>query len=89
MVIDLSQYDHGVVYFKHTEARKTELDEVISRHLSEDRMTPKEAETLRGRLIWFEGFMFGRIANLSLHAIGKRGTMMGGETRLNGELVRA
>ena len=33
--------------------------------------------------------MFGRIANLSLHAIGKRATMMGGETRLNSELVRA
>ena len=89
VVIDLSRYDQGVVYFKHTEARKTELDEAISRHLSEDRMTPKEAETLRGRLIWFEGFMFGRIANLSLHAIGKRATMMGGETRLNSELVRA
>ncbi len=40
-------------------------------------MTQKEAETLRGRLIWFEGFMFGRIANLSLHAIGKRATSVG------------
>ena len=89
VVIDLSRYDQGVVYFKHTEARKTELEEVISRHLSEDRMTPKEAETLHGRLIWFEGFMFGRIANLSLHVIGKRATMTGGETRLNGELKRA
>ena len=89
VVIDLSRYDQGVVYFKHTAARKTELEEVISRHLSEDRMTPKEAETLHGRLIWFEGFMFGRIANLSLHVIGKRATMTGGETRLNGELKRA
>ena len=79
----------GVVYFKHTEARKTELDEVITKHLTEDRMTQKEAETLRGRLIWFEGFMFGRIANSSLHAIGKRATAVGAETKLNGELKRA
>ena len=33
-------------------------------------MSQKEAEVLRGRLIWFESFMFGRIANRSLHAIG-------------------
>ena len=77
VVIDFSHFDQGVVYFKHTEARKTELDEVISKHLTDDRMTQKEAETLRGRLIWFEGFMFGRIANLSLHAIGKRATSVG------------
>ena len=56
-VIDFSHFSKGVVYFRHTEARKTELDEVITKHLTEDRMTQKEAETLRGRLIWFEGFM--------------------------------
>ena len=33
--------------------------------------------------------MFGRIANLSLHAIGKRATSVGAETKLNGELKRA
>ena len=77
VVIDLSHFDQRVVYFKHTEARKTELDEVITKHLTEDRMTQKEAETLRGRLIWCEGFMFGRIANLSLHTIGKRATTWG------------
>ena len=89
VVIDFSHFSKGVVYFRHTDARKTELDEVITKHLTEDRMTQKEAETLRGRLIWFEGFMFGRIANLSLHAIGKRATSVGGETKLSGELKRA
>ena len=89
VVIDFSHFDRGVVYFKHTEARKTELAEVITKHLTEDRTTQKEAETLRGRLIWFEGFVFGRIANLSLHTIGKRATSVGGETKLNCELKRA
>ena len=89
VVIDFSHFSKGVVYFRHTDVRKTELDEVITKHLTEDRMTQKEAETLRGRLIWFEGFMFGRIANLSLHAIGKRATSVGGETKLSGELKRA
>ena len=79
----------GWYIFKHTESRKTEPDDVITKHLTENRMTQKEAETLRGRLIWFEGFMFGRIANLSLHAIGKRATSVGGDTRLDGELTRA
>ena len=64
VVIDLSHFDNGVVYFKRTESRKTELDDVIIKQLTENCMTQKEAETLRGRLILFEGFMLSRIANL-------------------------
>ena len=52
-------------------------------------MTQKEAEVLRGRLIWFESFMFGRIANLSLHAIGQRATSTDGALRLDDQLKRA
>ena len=89
VVIDLSCFNDGVVYFRHTESRKAELDETITKHLSSNQMTQKEAEALRGRLIWFEGFMFGQIATLSLHAIGERATMVGGNARLDGELVRA
>ena len=56
VIIDFEKFSDGVVYFCHTEARKAELDETITRHLETDRMTQKEAEVLRGRLIWFESF---------------------------------
>ena len=89
VVIDFSKFCDGVVFFRHTDSRKEELEHTISRHLETNKMTCKEAETLRGRLIWFESFMFGRIANLSLHEIGKRATSDKGSTTLNDSLVRA
>lgn len=88
VVIDSSKFNEGVVFFRHTESRKEELDQTIEKHLGSNRMTCKE-ETLWGRLIWFESFMFGRIANLSLHEIGKRATSDKGNSKLNDSLVRA
>ena len=89
VIIDFEKFCDGVVYFCHTEARKTELDDTITKHLETDRMTQKEAEVLRGRLIWFESFMFGRIANLSLHAIGQRALLNDGSLKLDDSLKRA
>ena len=89
VIIDFEKFSDGVVYFCHTEARKAELDETITRHLETDRMTQKEAEVLRGRLIWFESFTLGRTANLSLHAIGQRALSNDGSLKLDDSLKRA
>ena len=89
VIVDLEKFNEGVVYFCHTESRKAELDDTISKHLATNRMTQKEAEVLRGRLIWFESFMFGRIANLSLHAIGQRAISSDGSSKLDEALKRA
>jgi hypothetical protein len=35
-------------------------------------LTPKEVESLKGRIQWYESYLFGRIANLAVHRIGKR-----------------
>ena len=40
-------------------------------------------------IIWFESFLFGRIANLSLHVIGKRAVGPSTNTTIDGELRRA
>ena len=61
----------------------------LKRHLSEGATTPKAAESLRRRLIWFESFLFGRVANLSLHVRGKRATSNSASTALDGEVRRA
>ena len=87
--MDLEKFDEGVVYFCHTESRKAELDDTISKHLATNRMTQKEAGVLRGRLKWFESFMFGRIANLSLYAIGQRAISSDGSSKLDEALKRA
>ena len=89
VVLDLSEVHNGLVTFKHTDSRRAELDESLSRHLAEDSLTSKEAESLRGRLIWFDSLLFGRIANLSLHEIGKRATDMGHQHKLTSGLKRS
>ena len=66
VTLDISNCANGSVFFKHTESRKAEFNETLDRHLNEGTMTSNEA--------WFESFLFGRLANLALHIIGKRAT---------------
>ena len=40
-------------------------------------------------MIWFESFLLGRIANLSLHEIGKRATCIGNRSLSTDDLRRA
>ena len=89
VVLDLKRFEEGVVSFVHTEARRSELEETLNRHLESDTLSQKDAESLRGRLIWFESFLFGRVANLSLHEIGKRAVALGHGLKLNDRLRRA
>lgn len=89
VIVDTSKFSDGSIFLLHTDSRKAELNDTIDKHLLEGTMTQKEAESLRGRLIWFESFMFGRVANLSLHAIGKRAIDGGGNTTVSAELRRA
>eukprot|EP00438_Fugacium_kawagutii_P036418 Skav228951 [mRNA] locus=scaffold2816:14273:15415:- [translate_table: standard] len=72
LVFDLSGFSTGKVLIKHTDERKAELMERIDEILANDSLSPKEAESLRGRLHWYESFLFGRTANLAIHTIGKR-----------------
>ena len=89
VILDLNRFKDGTVSFAHTESRRAELDETLSNHLKTNSMTAKEAESLRGRLIWFDSFLFGRVANLSLHEIGKRATNVGHQCALGPDLKRA
>lgn len=81
LIFDLSQFDEGVVYIKHTPERRAELLAKINSILEQDSLTPKEAESFRGRIQWFESYLFGRIANLSIHRIGKRAQQKGSKTK--------
>ena len=72
LIFDLSQFGKGKVLIKHTPKRKRELIERLEEILAKGSLTPKEAESLRGRVQWYESYLFGRIANLAVHRIGKR-----------------
>ena len=81
LIFDLSQFDEGVVYIKHTSERREEILTKINNILKKDSLSPKEAESFKGRIQWFESYLFGRIANLSIHRIGKRAQQKGVKVR--------
>lgn len=89
VIVDTSRFHEGSVFLRHTDSRKAELNDTLDRRLNDGNMTSKEAESLRGRLIWFESFIFGRVANLSLHVIGKRALDCGSNIAITAELKRA
>lgn len=51
--------------------RSRELAENISGHPETCTISSKEAERLRGRVIFFEGFAFGRVACSAVKALGR------------------
>ncbi len=65
------EVEAGAVELGHTNARRQELRETLDSILSEGQVLTKTAESLRGRLQWFETFAFGRTANSCLQRLAK------------------
>jgi hypothetical protein len=64
-------FAEGHVLIGHPESRREELHSQLGSFLSEDTMSPKDAERLRGRMIFFEGYTFGRVANAAVKTLGR------------------
>ena len=64
--LDLSNSRAKEVSIGHTDERRDELKQKIDEILSANQMDFKEAERLRGRMVFFEGFAFGRVANAAV-----------------------
>ena len=63
VVVDMNDFRGGSIAVMHTEQRVLELKETLGQILSSGTLSRKEAEKLRGRLIWFSSFVFGRRPN--------------------------
>ena len=61
------------VTIAHTDERRAELVSSLESVLCRGSLTPKEAEKLRGRMVFFEGYTFGRIANAAVKNLGRLG----------------
>eukprot|EP00435_Cladocopium_sp_Y103_P033307 s2858_g8.t1 len=72
LIFDFSEFGQGRVFIKHTPDRRLELLDKIVDILETDALSPKDAESFRGRIQWYESYLFGRIANLAIHRVGKR-----------------
>jgi hypothetical protein len=58
-------------YIGHTEERRAELKLALQDVLDRKVIEPKQAERLKGRMQWFEGYAFGRVAQYSLKTFGE------------------
>ena len=88
LMCDLSGFDEGSFTIGHTVERRTELVATIHAILDSDELTPKEAEVLRGRLHWFNSYLFGRAPCNAMHTLSKRAQGHTHDSRL-GEDLRA
>lgn len=88
--VDLSNYGtSGSFEIGHTPERRSELAETITIILGEGVLDAKGAERLRGRMIFFEGFAFGRIANAAVRSLGKLCTNVASKNELDESMKRA
>ena len=69
--IDVSNFSKGSIAIGHTQDRRTELSKVLDEVFSQGVISTKQAESLRGRMRWFESFAFGRVANGAVKALGR------------------
>ena len=69
--VDLSACRTKEMLIGHTEDRKNELKQKIDETLAAGVMDSKDAERLRGRMVFFEGYTFGRVANAAVKNLGR------------------
>ena len=84
--VHLERSEQMEVTVGQTEDRRNELVTKISDILAEDCLDPKEAERLRGRMVFFEGYSFGRNANAAVKNLGRFCVERGGKRRLDDSL---
>ena len=85
--LDLAMFgSEGVVRVGHTQSRRDELVTTIAHILSTGQLDSKTAERLRGRMIFFEGYTFGRIANTAIKCLGRYCHGFLGAKRLDAQL---
>ena len=69
LMVGLENLGSGLCRIFHTPDRREELADEIEDILQRGQLTAKEAERLRGRMVWFESFVWGRLANYALKQI--------------------
>ena len=70
LVVDLQQISSGKFFVTHTAERREELKQCLEEIAKNGELSAKEAERIRGRLLFFECFVCGRVANLDLKLFG-------------------
>ena len=87
LVVNTESSTSASLSISHTEERRQELVASLQSILDNGSLTPKEAEKLRGRMVFFEGYTFGRIANAAVKNLGRLSMNQTANNVLNNELA--
>ena len=87
--VDLEASADRVMRVGHTDSRRQELVEYIDSIISCGSIEPRGFERLRGRMVFFEGYSFGRVANQSVRTLAKACRDSVTPVPLDRELTRA
>ena len=87
--MDLSDAANKVARIGHTSERREELAQSIKHHLATGELSARQAEQLRGRMVFFEGYAFGRTTNQALKQVSLRAESSGDQCKLDDALRRA
>ena len=71
LMVSTREMVDGAMTVTHTEERRAELRETIQCILRRNSLSGKEAERLRGRMVFFEGYAFGRVANGAVRSLSR------------------
>ena len=87
--VDLSEAANRVARVGHTAERREDLTRTIKDHLDKGELSARQAEQLRGRMVFFEGFAFGRTTNQALKQVSLRAECGSDQCKLDATLQRA
>ena len=71
LVVDLTESHLGIMSICHTAERGSELTSAVDKVLADKFLSVKDAERLRGRMIFFDGLTYSRTANTAIKGLGR------------------
>ena len=84
--MDLSCSHERRISLGHTDSRRSELVDFLQGILNQGSLEPRVFERLRGRMVFFEGFSFGRVPNRAIRTLSAACKSVSSAVRLHREL---
>ncbi|CAE7730387.1 NaCP60E, partial [Symbiodinium sp. CCMP2592] len=69
--VDLSNTEDRVILVGHTDKRREELSNAFNEVLEQGKMERMPFERLKGRMVFFEGYSFGRVSNQAIRTLSR------------------
>ncbi|CAE7032271.1 NaCP60E [Symbiodinium sp. CCMP2592] len=69
--VDLANTEDRVILIGHTDKRRDELCASLSEVLEQGKLEPRPFERLKGRMVFFEGYSFGRVSNQAVRTLSR------------------